>query len=67
MLVLRRKIGESIVIGETMMVSVLAIEGKRVKFGISAPPDVPIVRQELIRDVEDWTAQNITENQDNVR
>jgi carbon storage regulator len=48
MLVLRRKVGESIVLAGVINVSVLAVEGERVKIGISAPPDVTIVREELL-------------------
>jgi carbon storage regulator len=48
MLVLRRKVGESIVLAGAINVSVLAVEGLRVKIGISAPPDVTIVRKELL-------------------
>ncbi len=47
MLVLRRKAGESIVLAGKIYITVLSIEGKRVKIGISAPPDVSIVREEL--------------------
>ncbi len=53
MLVLRRKVGESIVLAGVINVSVLAVEGERVKIGISAPPDVTIVREELLRLVAD--------------
>ncbi len=49
MLVLRRKVGESIVLDGVINISVLAVEGERVKIGISAPPDVTIVREELLR------------------
>ncbi len=48
MLVLRRKVGESIVLAGVINISVLAVEGERVKIGISAPPDVTIVREELL-------------------
>ena len=48
MLVLRRKVGESVVLAGAITVSVLAVEGERVKIGISAPPDVTIVREELL-------------------
>ena len=51
MLVLRRIVGESIVIAGVINISVLAVEGERVKIGISAPPDVTIVREELLRAV----------------
>ncbi|GHO98664.1 hypothetical protein KSF_087120 [Reticulibacter mediterranei] len=48
MLVLRRKVGESLVIAEVVIVPVLEVEGERVKLGITAPPDVSIVREELL-------------------
>ena len=49
MLVLRRKVGESIILSGVISISVLAVEGERVKIGISAPADVTIVREELLR------------------
>jgi len=49
MLVLRRKVGESIILSGMISISVLAVEGERVKIGISAPADVTIVREELLR------------------
>lgn len=47
MLVLGRKANESLVIGDGIVVTVLAVEGERVKIGIEAPPDVQILRHEL--------------------
>lgn len=47
MLVLRRRIGEQLVIGGTITVTVLAVEGNRVKIGITAPEEIPVVREEL--------------------
>lgn len=49
MLVLRRKVGERIILDGVISVSVLAVEGERVKIGITAPADVAIVREELLR------------------
>ena len=49
MLVLRRKVGESIIVDGVISISVLAVEGERVKIGINAPPDIIIVREELLR------------------
>jgi|GEM_PF-363767 len=51
MLVLRRKAGEAIVLNGVIKIYVLAVEGERVKLGIDAPPDVVIVRQELLDDL----------------
>jgi len=47
MLVLSRKKDERIVIGGNIEVVVLAVEGKHVKLGLVAPPEVPIRRKEL--------------------
>jgi carbon storage regulator len=52
MLVLRRKAGEAIVLNGTITIHVLAVEGERVKLGISAPPEVVIVRSELLEEQE---------------
>jgi carbon storage regulator CsrA len=53
MLVLARKLDESIVIGEDITVKIIAIEKGVVKLGIDAPSDISIVRNELIEDVTD--------------
>lgn len=50
MLVLRRKAGEAIVLNQVIVIRVLNVEGDRVKLGIDAPPDVIVVREELIAD-----------------
>lgn len=47
MLILQRKAGESLEIGENIKISVLAVEGGRVRLAIDAPQHVPILRSEL--------------------
>lgn len=47
MLVLTRKVGESIQIGENVRLTVLSIQGKHVKIGIQAPRDVSVHREEI--------------------
>jgi carbon storage regulator len=47
MLILTRKTEQGILIARNILVRVLAIEHNRVKRGISAPPDVIVLRQEL--------------------
>lgn len=54
MLILQRKPGESVVIGEDISISVISIEGGRVRLAISAPQEIPILRSELL----DATAAN---------
>ena len=48
MLILSRKLKESIRIGDDIVIHVLSVSGGRVKLGIEAPTDVGIVREELL-------------------
>ena len=48
MLILQRRPGESLRIGEEIEVTVVAIEGGKVRLAISAPKDITILRSELI-------------------
>jgi carbon storage regulator len=57
MLVLGRKVNESVVIGDEIVVTVLAVEGDRVKIGIDAPSHVRILRQELYELVKEVNLQ----------
>jgi carbon storage regulator len=47
MLVLSRKIGERILIGEDISVTVVRIAGGAVRIGVEAPPEMPVIREEL--------------------
>jgi carbon storage regulator len=48
MLVLSRKIGEKIMIGEDIEVCVVEISGGKARIGITAPKNVPVFREELL-------------------
>ncbi len=52
MLVLTRKSNQSIMIGDDIEVSVLAIMGEKVRIGIQAPRDVPVFRQEVYLEIQ---------------
>ncbi len=49
MLILQRKAGESLVIGENITVTVVSVDSGRVRLAIDAPSDVSILRSELIK------------------
>jgi len=47
MLVLSRRIGEEIVIGRNVRLTILEVKGQTVRVGITAPPTVPVDRKEV--------------------
>lgn len=53
MLVLTRKLEESIVIGKDITITILAIEKEKVKIGISAPREIPVIRKELFEAIQE--------------
>jgi carbon storage regulator len=48
MLVLSRRISEELVIAGNITITVVGIDRGKVKLGIEAPPEVPVMRQELL-------------------
>lgn len=63
MLVLSRKIGESIMIGEGIEVKVISVDGDQVKLGIEAPRHIKVHRQEIFEAIqaENKAALEVTE------
>jgi carbon storage regulator len=51
MLALTRKAGESIVVGNTIRITVLELSHGVVRIGFEAPPDVSIYREEIYREI----------------
>jgi carbon storage regulator len=49
MLILTRRIGEKLVIGENVIVTVLAAKGSQIRIGIEAPRDVAVHREEIFQ------------------
>ena len=62
MLVLSRKIGESIVIQDQIEVTVLGVEGDNVRIGISAPKDVDIFRKEVYQSIQQSNRESLCAN-----
>jgi carbon storage regulator len=52
MLILTRRVGEALMIGNNVSVTVLGVKGNQVRIGINAPKDVAVHREEIHRRIE---------------
>ena len=52
MLILTRRTGETLNIGDQIQVTVLGIKGNQVRIGINAPKDVPVQREEIYEKIK---------------
>lgn len=54
MLVLSRRIGEEILVGDDVRIRVLDVNGSRVRIGVDAPKEVPVHRAELMSAIREF-------------
>ena len=52
MLILTRRVGESLMIGDEVNVTVLGIKGNQVRIGVNAPKDVAVHREEIYQRIQ---------------
>jgi len=57
MLILQRKVGESVLIGREIEILVVDLEGGKVRLGITAPLEVSVHREEIFRAIEEDNAE----------
>lgn len=65
MLILTRRIGESIVIGDNIVMTVLGVKGAQVRLGIEAPRDVSVHREEIYQRILDEKEASADDNEGN--
>ena len=53
MLILTRRTGESVMVGDEVVVTVLGVKGNQVRIGVSAPDDVGVHREEIYLKIQD--------------
>ena len=56
MLILTRRVGEILMIGDDIQVMVLGVKGNQVRVGIEVPKDIPVIREELLTRDRNQTA-----------
>jgi len=66
MLVLSRKIGESVIIGGDIVVTVVRVDGDAVRIGIAAPANVPVHRQEIYEEIQRNNKEALTQQRQKV-
>jgi carbon storage regulator len=52
MLILTRRVGETLMIGDSVSVTVLGVKGNQVRIGINAPKDVAVHREEIYQRIK---------------
>ena len=57
MLILTRRVGESLMIGDDVTITVLGVKGNQVRIGVDAPKEVAVHREEILERIESAAAE----------
>jgi carbon storage regulator len=67
LLILTRKTGEAIAIGDEISVRVLGIQGKQVRLGVTAPTQIPVHREEVYKKILEETGRAASSRQADIQ
>lgn len=66
MLILTRRIGETLIIGDDVNITVLGVKGNQVRLGINAPKDVSVHREEIYLRIQQEKQGTETDEEENI-
>ena len=62
MLILTRRVGETLMVGDEVTVTVLGVKGNQVRIGVNAPKDVAVHREEIYQRIQNENADSEAED-----
>ena len=61
MLILTRRVGESLMIGDDVTITVLGVKGNQVRIGVKAPKEVAVYREEILNRIEEAAGEDASD------